>query len=201
MTNSKLTVIALLGFVTIVVYCNGVTNSHLNKNGATIDNDKQQVDKADSDPHTKNDSTTEVQTHIDSKALEFLENLKASDNLSSFFKDNWLFVYHEDDRCNGSTDGQLDHLKPSLIDSIITLRVKNDGDGWACALREPETYDLGFDLKKKVSEWDRFEILNYENQEENIVYVFGAGESDYIKLHYDDNNLIVKLEYRSEDPG
>ncbi len=201
MTNCKLAVIALLGFVPIFVSCNGVPNSHLSKSGDAIGNNNQQVGKDCCDPNTKKDSTTEVQKHIDSKALEFVENLKAGDNLSSFFKDNWLFVYHKDDRCDGSTDGQLDHLKPSLIDSIITLRVKNDGDGWACAKRDPETYDLDFDLKEKVSEWDRFEILKYEDQEENIVYVFGAGESDYIKLHYDGNHLIVILEYRSEDPG
>ncbi|EMS33664.1 hypothetical protein C943_04543 [Mariniradius saccharolyticus AK6] len=81
------------------------------------------------------------------------------------------------------------------------MQVKNDGNGWACEKREPKTYDLDFDLRKKINGWDRFEITNHENQEENIVYVVGAGESDYLKLYYNDKNLIVKLEYRSEDPG
>lgn len=121
--------------------------------------------------------------------------------MNSFFNDSWLFIYHEDNRCDGSTDGQLDNLKSSLIDSTITLEVKNDGNGWACDKKEPTSFDLEFNLMKKVAEWDRFEIPNYENQEENVVLIFGAGESDYLKLHYDDNNLIVKLEYRSEDPG
>ncbi|WP_020529301.1 hypothetical protein [Flexithrix dorotheae] len=164
----------------------------MNENKATIG-------KTFIDSKTVNEPTTEAQ--VDSKASGFVKNLQAGKKLSSFFNDGWLFVYHEDHRCDGSTDGQLDNLAKGVIDSIITLEVKNDGDGWECDQEDPKTYHLDFDIKKKIATWDRFEIPNYENQEENIVYVVGAGESDYLKLHYNDNELIIKLEYRSEDPG
>ena len=198
MIKSKLT-ITLIALMTVLISCNSSTNSNAKKIKSVID--KEKVDKTDIDSKTINKSTREVQIKIDSKATGFINNLKAKEILSSYFNDNWIFIYHEDDRCDGSTDGQLDNLRSAQIDSIIRLQVKNDGEGWACKKKEPKTYDLDFEIMKKIKDWDRFEILNYENQEENIIYVVGAGESDYLKLHYDDNNLIVKLEYRSEDPG
>ena len=191
-------IITLLGFLTILTSCNSSTNSNVNKNKSIIDNDKEQVNITIIDSKT-NAPTTEIKT--DSKASGILTNLKTGEKLSSFFNDNWIFIYHEDNRCDGSTDGQINNLKSTQIDSIIKLQVKNDGDGWACDKKEPKTYDLDFSLKKIITDWDRFEIPNYENQEENIVYVVGGGESDYLKLYYNDKNLIVKLEYRSEDPG
>ena len=185
MIKRNLTIITLFGIMTILISCHGSANSNVNDKKITIDKDKEQIDK----------------TQTKSKASGFLANLKTGEKLSSFFSDNWIFIYHEDNRCDGSTDGQIDNLKSTQIDSIIKLHVKNDGNGWACDKKEPKTYDFDFDLKKKIKDWDRFEIPNYENQEENIVYVVGAGESDYLKLYYNDKNLIVKLEYRSEDPG
>jgi len=195
MIKSKLTIVVLLGFMTFLISCKSPTNSNMKENKSAIENDEEQIDKKDIE------STTEVQTQVDSKVAGFVNNLKTGEKLSSFFNDNWILIYHEYNRCDGSTDGQHDGLKSSLIDSIITLQVKNDGNGWDCDKKEPETFDLVFDLKKKIADWDRFEIPNYENQEKNIVYVVGAGESDYIKLYFNDKNLIVKLEYRSEDPG
>lgn len=70
-----------------------------------------------------------------------------------------------------------------------------------CDKKEPKNFNLDFYLKKKNKNWDRFEIPKYENEKNNIVYVLGAGASDYLKLHYNDNGLIIKLAYRSEDPG
>ena len=201
MIKSKLTIITLLSIVTVLISCNNSTNSKVNENKTTIDNYKEQLVKDNIVSMILDVSTTESKSQVGSKASEFVKNLKAGEKLSSYFNDTQFFIYHEDNRCDGLTDGQLNNLKSSSIDSIITLQVKNDGDGWACVKKEPKTFDLEFDLKKKVSDWDRFEIQNYENQEENIVYVVGAGESDYLKLHYGDKDLIIKLEYRSEDPG
>ena len=201
MIKSKLTIITLLSFVTILISCTGSTKSNVNNNESIIEKNKEQIDKTVINSKTKNEPATEIKTQTDSKAAGFLVNLKTGEKLSSFLNDNWIFIYHEDNRCDGSTDGQIDKLRSTQIDSIIKLQVKNDGDGWACDKKEPKTFDLDFDLKKKITDWDRFEIPNYENQEENVVYLVGGGESDYIKLHYDNNDLIIKLEYRSEDPG
>ena len=201
MIKSKLTIITLLSFVTILISCTGSTKSNVNNNESIIEKNKEQIDKTVINSKTKNEPATEIKTQTDSKAAGFLVNLKTGEKLSSFLNDNWIFIYHEDNRCDGSTDGQIDKLRSTQIDSIIKLQVKNDGDGWACDKKEPKTFDLDFDLKKKITDWDRFEIPNYENQEENFVYLVGGGESDYIKLHYDNNDLIIKLEYRSEDPG
>lgn len=199
MIKRRLSIITLFGFLTFLISCNSPTNNNVNDDKST--KDKEMVDETVIDSKIKNESATEIKTQTNSKASGFLTNLKTQEKLSSFFDGNWILIYHEDNRCDGSTDGQIDNLKSTQIDSIIKLQVKNDGNGWACEKREPKTYDLDFDLRKKINGWDRFEITNHENQEENIVYVVGAGESDYLKLYYNDKNLIVKLEYRSEDPG
>ncbi len=138
---------------------------------------------------------------IDSLANRFVENLENGKNLASFFNEDWIFVYHADNRCDGSTDGEISRLKSLAIDRNIKLNVKNDGEGWACEKTEPKNYDLIFNLRKEVKSWDRFQIPNYEQKEKNVIYIIGKGESDYLKLHYNDAHLIIKLEYRSEDPG
>jgi hypothetical protein len=139
-------------------------------------------------------------TYIHSKE-EFLKRLTNGEKLYSFFSDNWTFIYHEDNRCDGSTNGEKSNLSNLEIDRIIKIKVVNDGDGWACEKKGSTEFYLNFRLKEQVKNWDRFEIIKYDEQEKNVVYVWGAGESDYLKLYYDDNNLIVKMEYRSEDPG
>lgn len=65
------------------------------------------------------------------------------------------------------------------VDSLIKLQVKNNGDGWVYDKKEPIIYELDFHLKKKITGWDRFEVLNYVNQEKNIFYIEGAGAFDY----------------------
>ena len=184
-----------------MISCNSATKSKLNESKTPNTTTKGQIAKTDIESKAVIPSTTDTQIQLDSKALEFLSSLKSGGKLNSYFNDSWIFVYHEDNRCDGSTDGQLDNLTKMMIDSIITLQVKNNGDGWACDKKEPKTYDLDFDIKKKVADWDRFEISNNENQEKNVVYIVGRGESDYLKLHYGNNDLIIKLVYRSEDPG
>jgi hypothetical protein len=131
----------------------------------------------------------------------FVKHLTNEENLQLLFNDKWTFIYHVDDRRDGSTDGQISNLPPFKIDEIIRIKVMNDGNGWLCDKKEPKEFYLDFNLKERVKDWDRIEIPNYEIQEKNVVYVNGWGESDYIKLYYDDNNLIVKMEYRREDPG
>ena len=135
-------------------------------------------------------------------AEDFLKQLMNGEKLQLFFSDNWTFIYHEDNRCDGSTDGEKRNLSPFEIDEIIKLKVKNNGNGWDCDKKEPTEFYLNFNLKGQVKKWDRFEMPNYENQgKDGIIHIVGGGESDYIVLHYNEYNLIVKMEYRSEDPG
>lgn len=182
MINSKLILISLLCSTIILISCNSSNNHNSHEDKATIDNTQKQIDQVD----------------IDSTVSEFIKHLKTGKDLSSFFTQNWSFVYHEDNRCEGSTDGQLDQLDKTAIDSSIKLEVKNDGDAWACEKKDAQTFELAFELKKKVKNWDRFEL---QDQDEKIFYIVGAGESDYVQLHFGDNGRIVRLEYRSEDPG
>lgn len=195
MIKSKFTLIILCAF--LLVSCD---NSTEEKTNPIIDKGEQ-LNETRIDTTTENVSATENQLANNSKPEGFLEALEAGENLNAYFSNDWFFVYHEDNRCDGSTDGEIDHLRSTQIDSIIRLQVKNDGDGWACEKKEPSTFEMDFDLKKKVTTWDRFEIPEEEDQEEGVVYVLGAGASDYLMLYYNDNNLIIKLEYRSEDPG
>jgi len=108
--------------------------------------------------------------------------------LSSFFNDNWIFIYHEDNRCDGSTDGQIDNLKRSQIDSIIRLTVKNDGDGWACDKKKPSTYILEFLLCDQLENWDNYATKRSDN-EDNVIYFESIDNSVYLKLHFDSNYL------------
>lgn len=135
---------------------------------------------------------------------KFLEKLKNGENLSSFFKDGWGFVYHQDDRCNGSTDGSTKNLSPENIDEKISIKVLNDGEGWACEKRAPSEFMLDFSLKEKVKDWDRFEIASYSKPSKGEYFIWGGGASDYLKVYIKKINgekLIMKLEYRSKDPG
>ena len=200
MIKKKLTICTLLSFLAIQISCKSSTNSNVNEDKSTLDIDKEQVDKTAIDSKTKNNSTTEIQTQIDLKASEFLKNLKNGEKLSSFFNDNWIFIYHEDNRCDGSTDGQIDNLERSQIDSIITLTVKNDGDGWACDKKNPSTYILEFLLSVQLENWDNYGTKRAAN-EDNVIYLENIDNSVYLKLHFDSNNLISKFEFRNEDPG
>jgi len=150
----------------------------------------------------KPNSTTENIVETGTIVAElFVEWLMNEEKLQLLFSDNWTFIYHENNRCDGSTDGQISNLPPFKVDEIIRIKVMNDGDGWLCDKKEPKEFYLDFSLKEHVKNWDRIEISGYEIQEKKLVYIEGWGESDYIKLYFDNHNLITKMEYRSEDPG
>lgn len=183
----------------------------LNKEGRTFDvvaiywtknkiSENEKPQKIDNKAKLKTIQDSES-IHVQTKINAFVESLKNEESLSKYFSNTWSLLYHEDNRCDGTTNGQINSLSSSQIDTIIRLKVKNDGDAWACDKKEPNNYVFNFDLKKQIENWDRFESTHYKNQEENIGYILGAGESDFLKLHYNEDNRIIKLEYRSEDPG
>ncbi len=133
----------------------------------------------------------------------FLETIQSEHSLKDFFTDDWTFVYHKDDRCEGSTDGEIENLKSHQIDEIIKLQVKNDGNGWACEKKEPKTFELKFNLKEQLKIWDRLEI-SFINVKNDVVYLRGYGESDFLRIFIrkrEGKLYITHLEYRSEDPG
>ncbi|KGN82678.1 hypothetical protein HW49_01345 [Porphyromonadaceae bacterium COT-184 OH4590] len=139
-------------------------------------------------------------------ADEFAKYLKEGKPLSVFFSDSWTLVYHTDNRVEGSTDGRVMNLRNTQIDSVIIIKLKNDGDGWLLDVigeekREPKTFEFKFELNKQIEHWDRFEAVRYSNMPSHNIYILGAGESDLLKLHYNKDKLITVLEYRSEDPG
>lgn len=187
-----------MGILTLLLSCNGHAKRPAEETKANL---AQLVDPPTSAPKPPKVVAPAVETSIPLQAAAFVKALKAGAELAPYFSDNWGFTYHEDNRCDGATDGQLGPLTSGQIDGVISLQVHNDGEGWACDAKEAKTYGLDFDLKKKVSAWDRVEIPQEESGEADVVYVVGAGASDYIKLHFNAAALIIQLEYRSEDPG
>lgn len=139
-------------------------------------------------------------------AIDFTEKLKNGKKLAPLFSAMWTLTYHEENRCTGSTNGK-ETYNQSKIDSEINIEVKNNSEhAWACEKKEEYYYEMVFDLKEKVKDWDRFELQDdsYSDTsdiENNAFYIVGAGESDYIKIYIDENNLIATLKYSSEDPG
>lgn len=191
--------ILLFGIITCIISCDSTANKINSQNvPSTYTN---QITENDSKVDTVEQSILVPHKNIELLTKEFIQMLKSGKNVSSFFSENWVLNYHEDNRCTGSTDGKTESLASSQIDKVISMNVKNDGDGWACDKQSPKKYVFAFDLKKQVAKWDRFEIPGYEKKEKNVVYIVGAGESDLIKLHFNDSKMINKLEYRSEDPG
>jgi len=202
-------IIILIGILSNLSSCTSSEQSQNNSNNDVLVHDSinQHNEKALPIEKSMEEENPSDISNENTKLKLFKENfiirLSKGEPLNLLFNNNWLIVYHEDNRCDGSTDGQLDSLKSSQIDEVIVLNVKNDGDGWACEKKEPKTFDISFSLKEKVKYWDRFHEL--ENQsEKKFFFIVGQGESDYLKIHYDEfdsNYLIVRLEYRSEDPG
>ena len=141
-------------------------------------------------------------------ALNFTNALRLEKDLAPLLSDKWTFVYHEDNRCAGSTDGEKTYNDSAKIDADIVLKVTNNSDSaWACEKKDSYDFELTFNLQKKInSEWNRIELQNdsysiTSGKENNAFYILGAGESDYIKIYINDDNLITSLLYGSEDPG
>lgn len=166
--------------------------------------DLKEVIKIETTINGLSDSSMHVDKKLIATVEAFVTRLANGDNLDLLMSNNWSFIYHEDNRCDGSTDGYSDKLTKSRIDEKIKIQIINDGEGWVCDKKESSRFMLEFSLIKQVKNWDRFIIAEYSDQKEMVFYILGAGESDYLKIHYnifDDEFLIVKLEYRSEDPG
>lgn len=71
-----------------------------------------------------------VPIETDLSTANLIKNLKNGSNIAGFFSDNWTFAYIEDNRTDGSITGEIDNLKKSQINEIITLSVYSSGEGW-----------------------------------------------------------------------
>ncbi len=181
--------------VPLLLSCVSNTKDRVNEGNQSIESNTTEMH-----PEKSEESNSGVSSPVHAKASEFIKCLQSGRKLESFFRNNWTLVYHEDNRLDGSSDGEIESLTNCRIDTIIRLSVYNDGHGWE-EHKEPKTHNLEFSLKHLVKGWNRFEIPDYEYRGGNKIHVVGKGESDYIVLFYDSDNLIVRLEYRSEDPG
>ena len=153
------------------------------------------------EPASENSLITENRTPTLVYTENFVKSLKKGEKLSSFFRDHWTLVYYKYFRGDGVTEGEISYLSNSQIDETISMEVKNNGEGWF-EQKAPSSFFIDFSLKEQIKEWDRFEVPpSYEGQNDSVIYVEGAGASDYLKLYYDHNNLIIKMEYQSVDPG
>ena len=148
-------------------------------------------------------SVQEAANRLIKRANDFRYSLSIGEKLESFMSDSWSLIYHEDNRCGGSTDGSLSGLSPRQVDQAVRIQLFNDGQGWGCEPKQPTSFEANFSLHNQVANWDRFEITQYGIMD-NLIYIEGAASSDYLKVYFEEFNselLIVRIEYRSEDPG
>lgn len=136
-------------------------------------------------------------------ASDLVDRLSRGQQIGALMSDTIDFVYHADNRCDGSSDGTITKLSGTDIDKPFKIKVTTDGNGWACKKKEPTQRQFEFQLHEQISEWDHIEF-SAKGHDSNIIYIAGGGESDYMIFHIKhlrDKSAIYKVEYRSEDPG
>ena len=131
---------------------------------------------------------------------QFTVALRDGYSLAPFMAAEYTFVYHTSDRGDGQVDGDAKGLSGAAIDQSIDLQMIYDGQGWACPPREPSKKNAQFRLRDSLQNWDRFEVLDI-NRDNNTAYIVGEGESGYIAITVASSGAIERLEYRNEDPG
>ena len=134
---------------------------------------------------------------------ELAAQFKKGGKIDYLMTDSIIFVFHSDNRCDGSTDGTVAKLSSKKINSPIKMNVINDGQGWACEKKKASSYELTFDLRKRLSSWERFEVSGI-NTDKGTFYIEGEAGSDFMIVHFkksENKYTVYKLEYRSEDPG
>jgi hypothetical protein len=163
-------------------------------------NQKNSVEKIKPDVSISDDKKPKSEQDVlESKAILLIDYIKNEKELTTFFADTWEFVYHQDDRCEGSTDGKLGHLKSYEIEKTLHVEVFQDGMGWICDAQTPKRQKISFNFKDNVKKWNRFEGV-FSN-DKTIFYIFGVDETEYIKIHFNPKGLIRQLVYNIEDPG
>ena len=180
--------------VSIALLPTGCNQTDEHENTPASFSDQQKIDPP------KNDH----QIHGNSKE-DFLKHLNEGKELYSFFSDNWTLTYGADTRA-GAMKGEVTGLAKNAMDKTIKIKVNSDGRGWDCEEGEdgdcdPYDFEMDFNLKERlgVSGEDRFKISNSEK--EGVVVISGTESFEVLTLHYNNDNLIVKIELYEQDPG
>ena len=194
----------ILIFITVVFFFGGgVSKSIEGPEAIKPENKKDTIEKTESIQEEKKVNQEKSSITPEQIVLKLISSIKSGRKIGDLMSDKIEFIYHSDNRCDGSTDGVIDDLPGNSIDDTIKVQVTNNGEGWACEKKKATTYQLDIKLDEYLKHWDRFESSSY-NEESNSIDLHGSGESDYIILGFKKvrgRYLINKLEYRSEDPG
>jgi len=180
---------ALIGFIIIsFVSCSEseYTNDTVNSEVA------EEVEIPDTETYLSHETKERI-------SKQFLKSLEEREQLAHYFQDNWYFMYNKDDSCEGSTEGEVGGLDTNSIDFIILVPVHNNGKARLCENSEPSDYEMEFDLDRELDKWDHFEIVEYEDQHPEVTIIYGAGDSVFIKLNFNQDGLISTLEYTIRD--
>lgn len=213
MIKNRLLLIISITSISLQTSCRNIEekqllDKHSNVGNKIVPTDFKNIDYSEIsnltiEKDTNSNNAVSGEKKLAAQAIELEKRLKSGQSLASLMSDKWSLIYHKDDRCDGSTDGSLDGLLRSQVDEIINIELFNDGNGWGCEKKDASYFDFNFSLQEQVKNWDRIEIIKYD-YENKLIYLVGKGVSDYLVAHYSDINgdyLIMKLEYRSEDPG
>ncbi len=136
-------------------------------------------------------------------AKKFIGALKKHKKIAGYFDSKFEFIFHDDNRCDGDTDGVALAVLNTNIDKIVNIDVIKTGKGWACKNKKGKNYTLKFDFHGYVKE--SFETMseNY-NKEKLMIYITGNYDTVWFTFHFkkvNDKYLIYKMKYESQDPG
>ncbi len=136
-------------------------------------------------------------------ADSLLKRIKSNGPMYAFVRDSLLFEYHEDNRCDGSTDGTVTLNGAKMIDSIMKIGVFRDGKGWEekCG-KDSSHFNLDFDFHKELGEvlssGDTFAINQFRKTISVSQELHGF---DFFIKSLKDRFVIYRIKYENSDPG
>ncbi len=146
-----------------------------------------------------------METGFEEKAEKLYNTLKENKSLGSFMSNNGVkLVYHADNRCDGSTDGEIKSVKPEMIDKDLDLDLVNDGQGWMeeCAENKITKFTRKFNLRKEAMEWMSYSnppyydegksTLSISSEQYHLQFLFKEKDGDY---------KVYEIKFSDEDPG
>lgn len=146
--------------------------------------------------------------HVDDKSFaqfadSLLKRIKSNGPMYAFVRDPLLFEYHEDNRCDGSTDGTVTLNDATMIDSIVRIGVFRDGKGWEEKCGKDSSHStMDFDFHKELGEVlssaDTFVVNQYRK---TISVSYSLHGFDFYIKSVKDHFILFKIKYENSDPG